>query len=174
MSLPRPKTRRRIGPAAFGGLFLVCGVALLAWQLLSPASLERAVGEAKVAIQQVAQEVTPGWTGPVVRLGPAGGIRELNWCDGRFIEMTSYRVTGVPPVYAAHNNCGGDIILGWQLGDHVMIEGSDTVYEVVEERHTPKWTMVTSLKGMAGDLVLQTCLYGQNRMRFLSLSPVSG
>lgn len=97
----------------------------------------------------------------------------MNWCDGRFIEMKSYQISGVLPVYAAHNNCGGDIILNWELGDHVKIAGSETIYEVVEERHTKKWGNVGSLRGAQGELLLQTCYYGQDRMRFLALAPVT-
>ena len=64
------------------------------------------------------------------------------------------------------------MILGWDLGQRVMVEGSDVVYEVVEERHTPKWSNVEALVGMTGEFMVQTCFYGENRMRFLSLAPV--
>ena len=165
---------RRRPPAirlTLGITLLLAGAAVLLLQLLFPTQIERAVGEAKVIIQEVVQDASP--TYPTVTLGPLGGKREMNWCDGRFIELESYRISGVPPVYAAHNNCGGDIILSWNIGDHVQIAGSDTVYEVVEERHTKKWGNVGSLRGMQGDLLLQTCYYGQDKMRFLALTPVA-
>lgn len=149
------------------------GLSLLGAQLVAPDTVERIAGETKVALQQVTQQVVAPAALPTVRLGPLGGLTEMNWCDGSFIEMASYQLPGIPPVYAAHNNCGGDIILSWQLGDHVKVEGSDVLYQVVEERHTAKWAQVESLVGMKGTLVLQTCYYGQNVMRFLALAPVS-
>lgn len=169
-SPPQPNRRRRSRALWWGIGFLLCAIGMLVWQLTAPESLERAIGEGKVAIQEAAQHAAP--TYPTIRLGPEGGREALDWCDGKFIEMVSYRMSDVPPVYAAHNNCGGDVILGWNIGDTVRIDGRDELYTVVEERHTPKWSMVTSLKGMAGTLVVQTCYYGQDRMRFLALTPV--
>lgn len=175
-SPPQPERRRPSRAVWWGLVFLAAAIGMLLWQLIAPDSLERAVGEVKVAVQEVAQEVASGAGGPqhpVIRLGGEGDRRALDRCDGTFIEMVSYRMTDVPPVYAAHNNCGGDVILSWQLGDTVRIDGRDALYTVVEERHTPKWSMVTKLRGMAGELVVQTCYYGQDRMRFLALAPVT-
>lgn len=185
MSSEKPP-RRRLGAArvvvlVLCSLLFVTGTGLLVLAILSPGTAEKVVGSSKVAVEKAIAEAwtaitpdapdAPEWFS-TVRLGPLGGDHELDWCNGEFIEMRSYRISGVPPVYAAHNNCGGDVILGWDVGQHVKIEGSDVVYEVVEERHTPKWTMVSSLRGMKGELALQTCYYGEDRMRFLSLSPV--
>lgn len=164
-------TPRNRGAAIVAVALLAAGAVLLLMQLIFPTQLERAVGEAKVLIAEVAQDVSTDY--PTVTLGPLGGIREMNWCDGRFIELESYRISGVLPVYAAHNNCGGDVILSWNLGDRVQITGSDIVYEVVEERHTKKWGNVGSLRGMKGELLLQTCFYGQDTMRFLALEQVA-
>lgn len=168
---PQPAVRRRPAGLAVGVALLVAGAAVLIVQLLFPAQVERVIGEAKVAVDQVVQEASPEY--PEVTLGPLGGKREMNWCDGRFIELDSYRISGVLPVYAAHNNCGGDIILSWSIGDQVKIAGSDAIYEVVDERHTKKWGNVGSLRGMEGELLLQTCFYGQDKMRFLALAPAS-
>ena len=171
---PTKPQQRKPSPALWWGIgFLICALVMLVWQFLAPDTLERAVGEAKVAVEQAIQEADPGWQGPVVRLGPEGDMAALDRCDGSFIEMTSYRMSDVPPVYAAHNNCGGDVILGLSLGDTVLIEGRDTLYTVVDERHTPKWSMATKLRGMSGEVVVQTCYYGQDKMRFLGLEPIA-
>lgn len=152
------------------------GAALLALQMLFPAQLERAIGEVRVAVtgtvSDIAQQISPE-SHDSITLGPLGGRREMNWCDGRFIEMESYRISGVLPVYAAHNNCGGAVILSWELGDTVKVSGSDALYEVVAERHTKKWDNIASLRGMEGELLVQTCFFGQNKMRFLALAPTA-
>lgn len=168
--MPQPDARRSRKGTIAGIVVFILGAALLLVQLLFPAQLERTIGEAQVVVKGVIQEASPDY--PTITLGPLGGKREMNWCDGRFIEMKSYQITDVLPVYAAHNNCGGDIILSWSIGDHVKITGSDTLYEVVDERHTKKWGNVGSLRGMHGELLVQTCYYGQNKMRFLALAPV--
>ena len=167
--------RKPVVGIILGAVLLFGGMGLLILQMLMPATLERGLGEAKVALEatasRVVTEVAPT-SYPTVTLGPLGGMKEMDWCDGRFIEMESYRISGVLPVYAGHNKCGADIILGWNIGDHVKIAGSDIIYEVVEERHTKKWDNIASLRGMKGELILQTCFWGQNKMRFLSLAPV--
>lgn len=147
------------------------GAALLAGSVFAPDLVSRAAGAVKVEVERQLQRILTPDELPVIRLGPEGGLIELDLCDGTFTEMVSYRMDGVPPLYAAHNNCGGDILLGWEIGDRVRIEGSDTVYTVVEERHTPKWSHIEKLVGMSGEIVLQTCYYGENRMRFLALAP---
>ena len=173
-SIPsQPDPVRRPSRALWWGIgFTVCAAALLIWQLVSPASLERAVGETKVAVEQVVEDTVAPAEYPTIRLGGVGGRKALDRCNGKFIEMRSYRMRDVPPVYAAHNVCGGDVILRWKVGDTVRIDGRDTLYRVVEKRHTPKWSLVTKLRGMKGELVVQTCYYGQNKMRFLGLEPI--
>lgn len=110
---------------------------------------------------------------PEVILGPPGGEAELESCNGEFIEMIKYRQPGMPPLYSAHNTCDGDIILGWSIGQKVRVAGSDVVYEVIEERQAMPYEDSRVLEGMSGKFILQTCFYGEERMRFLSLSPVS-
>lgn len=159
-----------------GTATLAAAVALLLLQIFAPTQLERAVGEAQVTVAAAAadivQQIVPE-SYPTITLGKLGGKRELNRCDGSFTEMQSYRITGVLPVYAAHNNCGGAIILGWRMGEKVKITGSELIYEVIDERHTKKWANIASLRGMKGELLVQTCFFGQNKMRFLALRPVT-
>ncbi|MEV7610034.1 hypothetical protein AB0N61_11170 [Microbacterium sp. NPDC089320] len=166
------RPRRRVG-LLFASILLVgCGVAFLAASILAPDAVDKVTGDAKVSVLKSFHQIFSPDELPVIRLGVEGSMVELDRCDGTFTEMVSYRIDDVLPLYAAHNNCGGDVILGWDLGQRVTVEGSDIVYEVVEERHTPKWSNVEELAGMTGEFMVQTCFYGENRMRFLSLAPV--
>lgn len=115
---------------------------------------------------------------PNVELGAVGtgeaALDNAGWRE--FIELTDYRGVDIPPVFAAHNNHGGDILLNWEIGQrvHVTDENGDRagVYEVAGDRFTPKWGPVTQLAGMTGDLILQSCFYGEDRMRFVELTRV--
>ncbi|WP_425838329.1 hypothetical protein [Microbacterium sp. PA5] len=168
-------TRSRRG----GRVLLVISVVLVVLGLVfslasafAPEAVDRVTGEAKVTITTQLRNLFAPDDLPVIRLGDEGQIRDLDDCDGTFTEMVGYRLDGVPPLYAAHNFCGGDAILGWGIGERVRVEGSDTVYEVVEERRTVKWADAHLLQGMQGEFLLQTCFYGQNLMRFVGLAPV--
>lgn len=178
VDLPRDhapvRTRRprcRMGLLAASILLVGVGVVFLGASVFAPDLVDRVTGDVKVAVQKQLHQLAAPDELPVIRLGGEGGMVELDHCDGTFTEMVSYRVDGVPPLYAAHNDCGGDVILGWDLGQQIMVHGSDIVYEVVEERHTPKWSNVEELVGMSGEFMVQTCFYGENRMRFLALAP---
>ncbi|KQQ62663.1 hypothetical protein [Microbacterium sp. Leaf320] len=108
---------------------------------------------------------------PSVRLGASGSAIDLDRCDGTFTEMVDYRQREVPPVWAAHNNCGGDTILPWKEGQRFLV--GDEEYEVVEVRLLPKYTATPKdLLGMKGELALQTCLYGEPLMSFVGATSV--
>ncbi|KRB38727.1 hypothetical protein ASD93_01900 [Microbacterium sp. Root180] len=154
-------------------LLISAGVALLGGVMIAPDAVEKIVGNTEVAVRKAVHEIVAPGTLPEITLGPEGGMREMDQCDGTFTEMISYRMDEVLPLYAAHHRCGGDIILGWELGERVRVAGSDVIYEVVEERHTPKWSQVELLKGMTGEFMVQTCYYGENKMRFLALAPAA-
>lgn len=153
-------------------VLVALGCASVLMSMAAPDAVDLVTGRVKVAVGAQVHRIFEADTLPEISLGGEGGMRELDRCDGTFTEMISYRVDDVPPLFAAHNNCGGDIILGWNLGQRVRISGSSIVYEVVEERHTPKWSDVDALVGMTGEFMVQTCYYGENRMRFLALAPV--
>lgn len=169
---PRSRPRGRVGLLVASIALVGLGASFLVVSTVAPDTVDRVTGDIKVTVQKQFQQIVAPDALPVLRLGEEGGLAQLDECDGTFTEMISYRVDGVPPLFAAHNNCGGDIILGWELGQRVRVEGSDIVYEVVEERHTPKWSDVEALVGMSGEFMVQTCFYGENRMRFLALAPV--
>ncbi|MCK8468759.1 hypothetical protein M0722_16315 [Microbacterium sp. KSW4-16] len=175
-------TRRRphaLVPRAVAMVLIVGGLALSALALVAPQHIEGAYGATKVAIDKAASEVrsTVFHDLPHARLGVAGGRPELDRCDGTFTLMSSYTRDGVPPVWAAHNNCGGDVVLAWKRGDHVAIDtadGGSTEYEVVEVRDIHKtWSSTADLVGLDGDLALQTCFYGQQLMSFVGLAAVA-
>lgn len=146
--------------------------------ILLPDVAEQTVGEAKVAVDHVAAQVRANVTGelPTVTLGAMGPDDAMDTAPtGTFVGMESYRMDGVPPVYAAHNNRGGDILLAWEPGQQVRVidaTGASRVYALVDERVVRKHSEVDSLTGMGGEFVLQSCFYGSQDMRFVGLSPV--
>lgn len=165
-----------------GGVLIVIGLTIGAGVLFAPEATERIYGDAKIGVQElgrdvaaVAEETVTGEkTYPQINLGVSGTVRELDRCDGTFTEMKSYERDGVPPVWAAHNNCGGDIILPWEIGTELQITGNPTVYRVVDIRYTSKvWSSTADLVGLSGELALQTCFYGEDRMKFIGLEPVA-
>lgn len=152
------------------------GGALLFGLLVAPGSMEYGYGQLKTSVTGTVSQARESISGdlPSVRLGTSGGVSELDRCDGTFTEMKSYERDGVPPVWAAHNNCSGDAMLPWELGQRVQIEGDDRVFEVVDVRDTPKtWATTEDLLGLGGEFALQTCFYGEDRMKFVGLAVVS-
>ncbi|MBO1902458.1 hypothetical protein J4H92_10910 [Leucobacter weissii] len=168
---------RRRGGKVIGGLgaaLLVAGGALGAATFFAPDQVEYHYGNARTVVIQTTAGIREQATGdlPTVRFGVSGHIPELDSCDGTFTHMASYEHPEVPPIWAAHNGCQGDAILPWEIGQQVQIEGDDTVYEVVDIRHTPRvWATTADLAGLGGDFALQTCFYGQDQMKFVGLEP---
>lgn len=179
------RSKRRLSavlPRILGAVLIVSGLAIGAGALFAPEATERIYGDAKVTVQGLgrdvaaaAEEATTGERSyPQISLGASGTAEDLDRCDGTFTEMKSYEREGVPPVWAAHNNCGGDIILPWEVGTELQIAGSPTVYRVVDIRFTSKvWSSTADLVGLSGELALQTCFYGEDRMKFIGLQPVA-
>ncbi|MGO1852752.1 MAG: hypothetical protein ACTH0V_05015 [Microbacteriaceae bacterium] len=168
----RPRRGRRAA-SIIGGLLITAGLAIIAGLIFAPQALEQAYGNVRTTVISAADDLRG--TLPTIRLGATGGIPDLDRCDGTFTEMTSYEHDGVPPVWAAHNNCQGDVILPLELGQQVQVEGDNRIYEVVDIRPTPKvWATTDDLVGLNGELALQTCFYGEDRMRFVALESVGG
>jgi hypothetical protein len=156
-------------------LMLGSGGALLLGLLVAPGSMEYGYGQLKTSVTGTVNQARESISGdlPSVRLGTSGGVPELDRCDGTFTEMKSYERDGVPPVWAAHNNCSGDAMLPWELGQRVQMAGDDRVFEVVDVRDTPKtWATTEDLLGLGGEFALQTCFYGEDRMKFVGLAVV--
>jgi hypothetical protein len=170
--------RARTAPTAalvLGIALVAAGAALAVAALMAPQAVEKAYGEVKTTVvrqvDQAREDVLAQL--PAVTLGVRGGMPELDRCDGTFTEMVSYERDEVPPVWAAHNNCGGDVVLGWKTGQRVHLTGSDQIYEVTDIRYTSKiWSSTADLVGLGGDLALQSCFYGEDRMKFVGLTPI--
>ena len=151
----------------FAVLLFIIGASLVASAAFAPDQTEKIVGEVKVAIEDTSNKVRGKHV--TVKLGKKGGLREVDRCDGTWIEMTSYELEGLQPVYAAHNMCKGDKILPLKKGDRIKVKGGE-MYQIADIRYLKKtWSTTDKLLGMRGDLILQSCFYGENRMKFISL-----
>ncbi len=157
---------------SFVGVTLVLvGLVLIGFSVFFPNQAEKAAGDARIFAGQVAMAAR-GQEHPIVTLGERGTKATLDRCDGTFTEMGAYEMDGLQPVYAAHNICKGEVILPLEVGDLVEIDGQG-LYQIMTERHTKKtWSTTDEILGMDGDIILQSCYYGENRMKFISLSPV--
>lgn len=116
------------------------------------------------------------WT---VRVSGSGGGLTVDRCSGGFTLMSDYAVDGrVPPVVAAHNNCGGALVLGLRVGDRVRVVGGGELaglYRVVGDRVLGAVGASTGgLVGVEGELLVQSCFWVGDRIRFVGLERVSG
>lgn len=154
-----------------GVTLIALGMGLIGYTYFFPEEAEKAAGTARIATGEVVMKAK-GQKYPKVRLGVKGHIRELNRCDGTFIEMGAYETEGLQPVYAAHNNCKGDVILKLEVDDIIDVKGKGQ-YKISDIRHTKKtWSTTDEILGMDGEFILQSCYYGENRMKFISMTPV--
>ncbi|MBF0816883.1 hypothetical protein E4U02_10710 [Microbacterium paludicola] len=166
----RRRVRRLITVALIAALVTGLAIGISAW--LWPDQVGEAYGDAQIAIGR--WRIAAIGEVPHAVLGASGTEQELDRCDGTFTEMLPYERDDVPPVWAAHNNCGGDVILPLEIGDQIDLErdGETTHYRVIDIRHTPKvWATTEGLIGIAGDLALQSCFYGDRTapMKFVGL-----
>lgn len=161
------------------GLILT-GLGLLYLHIEDPDRAERIVHTAKTEIIDkpisiVKEEVLE--TYPTLYFNGSGGNYELDIAAaGDWIFLDSYaKVETVLPVWALHNNIGGDIILPWEIGQkfNVVGEGYDGEYIIVDTRDVYKWGLVNQIEGMQGDFALQTCRYGEDVVKFVSAVPLS-
>ncbi|WP_029150399.1 hypothetical protein [Microbacterium indicum] len=162
---------------ALGGVLVLAGAVVLAGVIFAPDETERVYGSVKTEVDKTVTQVQEQVTGelPTVTIGVVGGKSQLDYCDGTFTVMTSYEREGVPTTAAAHNNCQGDVLLGWEDGQKINVVGGgfDGEYQVVDIRYTSKiWSSTDDLVGLQGALALQSCFYGEDRMKFVGLEPV--
>lgn len=174
----------RVGIGMIAATGIAAAVVSIA-AVCAPDVTDRAYGTTVTLVQKVVATATETVTGTPTRtalLGGDGTPTDLNTCDGTFTHMTTYNTTptdGVvfPGVWAAHNKCGGDTILSWELGDHATLttrDGTTTAYTVTDIRLLPKTATVTDLNNLNGLIALQTCFYGQNLMKIVALTPTAG
>lgn len=107
-----------------------------------------------------------------IKVSNRGGEKEMDYCANGFTEMIHYEGLNGLRMLAQHNNCGGDIILPIEMGDHVVIE-NDQEYVVTDLRDTTKQITTAAINDMNGKVLLQTCYWRENRMKFVALTPVS-
>lgn len=175
----RRKRRRRSSVLFVVGMSVAAiGIAFAILYLLMPEKVglvvEKAYGNTQSVVAKIQVE-TLGIT-PTLTLGASGGVSELDRCDGTFTEMLSYSSDQfqIQPVWAAHNNCGGDVVLSWETGQVIDVTqaGVTSQYLVADIRTTAKhWSTTEELVGMTGALIVQSCYYGEDKMRFVGLVP---
>lgn len=110
---------------------------------------------------------------PEITLNGEGDLPELRVAPvGTFVKLTRYEVPGVIPVYGAHNDRGGNVILNWKVGQKVKIiqNGTETVYVLAGDAQLYQSAHVSDLKQLRGDFALQSCYFTlDNRMRFVEM-----
>lgn len=161
-----------------GFILLALGVAILVtWggvQFIGDA----VVTEVRKASTPVVEVTPPEGGEPIpvrqytVSIVNSGGEREMDYCSGGFTEMTEYDGLEGRRLASAHNNCGGDIILPMEVGDHVIIEGQGE-FVISETRDTSKSIDTSAISNMNGTLLLQTCYYKADAMKFVALTPIN-
>ncbi|MBD8519129.1 MULTISPECIES: hypothetical protein [unclassified Plantibacter] len=155
-----------MGVALIGAGLITVGIAVV-----DPQTVERTYGDIKITVARS----LAGDAIPTVTLGQSGAETLLDRCDGTFSEMVDGHRDDVPPLWAAHNYCGGDIVLSWEIGQlvNVEVDGIIRQYRVAGTRDTAKYGVTSdALVGIPGDVLLQTCYYGRPQMHFVGLSIV--
>lgn len=163
-----------IAVAAAAGVAVLAAFVLTA-SVVAPEWTNQMVGDAQVAAEQLVTGATGGT--PTVVLGGQGGQAEIDRCDGTFVRLAEFaEVHDLQPTYSAHNGCGGNAILPLGIGDVVDVVGEDGVvvqHEVVDVRNVPQRTSTTEdVKGMGGEILVQTCYWDDRTMKFTGLAPV--
>lgn len=167
--------RRRLGRVLVDALVIMAiasGLVVLAGIWLAPDVTERVAGDVRIKVAETKRKVVDRDPYPTVRLSGPGGMRQVDACDGSFVEMSSYELPGLQQVFAAHNNCKGDVILPWKTGQKVRVAGHG-MWVVSDTRDLNKtWSRTDELLGMTGDIILQTCYWGRDVMKFVALTPL--
>jgi hypothetical protein len=126
---------------------------------------------APIAEPEPVAVTAPSWS---IGISAFGWQDELDACQWVLMDM----VAEVPlPIVAAHNYCGGGIVLEMQVGDTVTLSGYgfDGTYVVTGDRDA--WSggdAATAISGMGGDVILQTCYWDDDGTeRLVSLQRTS-
>jgi len=171
----RPRRARRRITLTVGLLLLLLGTWVGAATVLAPDSVERAWGTVRNVTTRIETRVRHDGVAQV-RLGEPGDTADMDACTGSFTEMESYRLEkSLQPTFAAHNSCHGDVILSWSKGTLVDVQpagGKARRYVVTDTRDIARYgTTTADITGLKGTILLQTCYYGEPRMRFVALTP---
>lgn len=163
-----------------GLALILTGIASIGVQYSNPELADKISHNVKTTlidkpVRQIKEEVFE--THPTIHLNGSGGKYELDTAKrGDWVFLDGYsHVTGIPPIWAQHNNRGGDEILSWEVGQKFNVKGSgfDEVFIVVDTRDVYKFGTVDQVKGMQGSIALQTCRYGENIIEFIGAVPLS-
>lgn len=121
---PRGRRIRRIIGHVVGGLLMTVSAGMLILTLTAPPTIEQGYAQLRGTINDVSASASEAQgVLPSVKLGVQGRQDELDWCDGTFIEMVSYQsAEQIPPHYADHNSCGGDVVLNRTVGTQLTID----------------------------------------------------
>ncbi|CAN5206394.1 hypothetical protein BH11ACT4_BH11ACT4_01480 [soil metagenome] len=117
------------------------------------------VAAAATVDEAVAQPVPVAWSIDITAVGRQAEVDACQWVRMDFS-------SDVPiPWVAAHNFCGGGIVLEMQLGQSVTLSGAglDGSYVVVGSKDA--WAdddATAALAGLSGDVILQTCYWDDN------------
>lgn len=121
----------------------------------------------------LAQPALPN-TGPVswsISVDTRGYQDEIDQC--LWVRMD---LGGQAPIVGAHNYCGGGMVLEMALGDVVTLTGTDLdgTYRVTDARDARAGDIAaTAIEGMAGQVILQTCYWGNgDGVRLVGLTPL--
>ena len=140
-----------------------------AWEKAEAARIAAAKAEAaRIAAAKAAAAKTAAtrvaWRTYVAN---SGGQSAVDRCSGGLTRWFE-RVDG-KTYYPIHRHCGGSPILGLSMGARVQI--GSTVYVVSDIRVVSSNARYSSVSGMRGSALLQTCYAGNARMRVVALSP---
>ncbi|PJJ63704.1 hypothetical protein CLV54_1377 [Compostimonas suwonensis] len=102
-----------------------------------------------------------------IRIATRGYQTELDRCQ--WVRMD---VGAVAPIVGAHNYCDGAIVLDMQPGDLVHLAGTDLdgEYLVTGSRDAHAGDRAdTATAGLVADVILQTCYWGGDPLRLVTL-----
>lgn len=156
-----PRIRRVVLPLAAGALALLVG-----WAVIDAAPALAAPTQ-NIAVHTVPAHLIsdhdaihlPDWTIAITAVGLQAEVDQCQWVRMDFS-------SAVPlPIVAAHNFCGGGIVLEMTIGQSVVLSGTglDGRYVVVGSKDA--WAdqdATDALSGLAGDVILQTCYWDDN------------
>jgi len=106
-----------------------------------------------------------------IAIDTVGYQEELDRC--LWVKMS---LTPIAPIVAAHNYCGGDVVLGLGRGDRVRLSGLelDGVYVVTGDREVRTGELVSvATEGLVADVILQTCFWRTGTTRLVTVERVA-
>lgn len=161
------------------GLIVAAAIAALVGLITAPEKTKEIIGSATTDVKHQIQQAAGGK--PRVVLGTNGGQAEVDACPAAWTRMIAYEDDGMEsPVYSAHNGCWGegrgDVILPLGIGDKidVVTHDGEREFKVTAMQDVPqRTTTVEDVKHLHGTLILQTCYWDDQTMKFVVLEPLT-